>query len=89
MSFDKVVEFMDKAVGDGDILKLTRSYTKDVNGVLTLLYDVYPIIHKKSIKNRCKKVQRKIKKAMAKEKNADDLVPDLSALQDESVGIDK
>ncbi|KAJ3643507.1 hypothetical protein Zmor_026214 [Zophobas morio] len=47
LSFDKVVEFMDKPVDDGDILKLTRSYTKDVNGVLTLLYDAYPIIEKK------------------------------------------
>ncbi|KAJ3646264.1 hypothetical protein Zmor_023858 [Zophobas morio] len=30
VSIDKVVEFMNKAAGDNDILKLTRSYTIDI-----------------------------------------------------------
>ncbi|KAJ3648337.1 hypothetical protein Zmor_010456 [Zophobas morio] len=63
LNFDQVVGFLDKASGVNDILSLLREYTNDIQGVMNLLYDVYPIVNNKSMKNRCRKILRKIKKA--------------------------
>ena len=54
--------FSDIATGETDIIYSVRKYTDHVKGVHSLLYNVYPMVKHKSIKNRCKKVQRKIKK---------------------------
>ena len=69
LNYEQITEFMDKASGEKDILGLIRKYTDDIEGVLLLMYDVYPIVEHKSIKNRCRKVQRKIKKAWESDKN--------------------
>ena len=69
LNYEQITEFMDKASGEKDILGLIRKYTDDIEGVLLLMYDVYPIVEHKSIKNRCRKIQRKIKKAWESDKN--------------------
>ena len=44
LSYDQTTEFMDKALGSSDVLGLIQTYTEDVDGVLHLLYDLYPVM---------------------------------------------
>ncbi|KAJ3639011.1 hypothetical protein MTP99_002338 [Tenebrio molitor] len=75
MDFDQMVEFMEKVSGETDILALVRSFTNDTQGVINLLHDVYNVVPHKSIKNRCRKIQRRIRKALLSKDSvsADDL----------------
>ena len=69
LSYNQTTEFMDKVLGTSDVLGLIRMYyTEDVAGVPHLLYDVYPVVTHTSIKNSCRKVDRKIKKGLQLEK---------------------
>ncbi|KAJ3658880.1 hypothetical protein Zmor_010596 [Zophobas morio] len=63
LSFVQMVEFMEKASGETNIMALVLKYTADVQGLIGMLYDIFPIVQHRSIKNRCKKIQKKIKKA--------------------------
>lgn len=56
---------MEKAVGEPehDILSLVHQFTTDVQGVCHLLFDMYPRVKHKSMKNRCKKLQAKLWKS--------------------------
>jgi hypothetical protein len=65
LSFDQLVEFADKVPGESNILELIHKYTSDIEGVSTMLYEIFPSLEHKSIKNRCRKIQRKIKKAQS------------------------
>ena len=46
-------------------MDLVNKYTTDVQGMLNFLYDVFPLVEHKSIKNKCLKAQRKLKKSYA------------------------
>ncbi|KAJ3665264.1 hypothetical protein Zmor_000767 [Zophobas morio] len=89
VDFNQFVEFMDKVIGDSNVMDLINKYTTDVQGMLNLLYDVYPLVEHKSIKNKCLKAQRKLKKAYANfvDQTADPVPPTesflISPLQDE------
>jgi uncharacterized glyoxalase superfamily metalloenzyme YdcJ len=63
LSFDQLVEFADKVPGESNILELIHKYTSDIEGVSTMLYEIFPSLEHKSIKNRCRKIQIKIKKS--------------------------
>ena len=63
LNFDQTVAFMNSASGESDILALIHKHTEDIQGVINLLYDVYGVVDHKGIKNKCRKIQRKIKKA--------------------------
>jgi hypothetical protein len=65
LSFDQLVEFADKVPGESNILELIHKYTSDIEGVSTMLYEIFPSLEHKSIRNRCRKIQRKIKKAQS------------------------
>ncbi|RZB40232.1 hypothetical protein BDFB_013745 [Asbolus verrucosus] len=54
LNYSQIVEFMDKAVGEDDIIGLICKYTDDIDGVLNLLYDVYPVVEHKSAKENKK-----------------------------------
>jgi hypothetical protein len=58
IDFDQMVEFMEKVSGETDILALVRFFTQ---GVINLLHDVYNVVPHKSIKNKCPKIQRRIR----------------------------
>jgi hypothetical protein len=75
IDFDQTVEFMEKVSGETDILALVRSFTNDTQGVINLLHDVYNVVPHKSIKNKCRKIQRRIRKALLSKDSvsADDL----------------
>ena len=64
LDFNQTVEFMGKAHGEKDILPLIYKYTDDAEGIVNQLYEIYTVLDHKSIKNRCIKVQRKIRKAI-------------------------
>jgi hypothetical protein len=72
IDFHQMVEFMEKVSGETDILALVRSFTQ---GVINLLHDVYNVVPHKSIKNKCRKIQRRIRKALLSKDSvsADDL----------------
>ncbi|KAJ3629686.1 hypothetical protein MTP99_014062 [Tenebrio molitor] len=72
IDFDQMVEFMEKVSGETDILALVRFFTQ---GVINLLHDVYNVVPHKSIKNKCPKIQRRIRKALLSKDSvsADDL----------------
>ena len=63
LNFDQTVAFMNSASGESDVLALIHKHTEDIQGVINLLYDVYGVVDHKGIKNKCRKIQRKIKKA--------------------------
>jgi hypothetical protein len=65
LSFDQLVELADKVPGESNILELIHRYISDIEGVSTMLYEIFPSLEHKSIKNRCRKIQRKIKKAQS------------------------
>jgi hypothetical protein len=75
IDFNQMVEFMEKVSGETDILALVRSFTNDTQGVINLLHDVYNVVPHKSIKNKCRKIQRRIRKALLSKDSvsADDL----------------
>ncbi|RZC34998.1 Exo endo phos domain containing protein, partial [Asbolus verrucosus] len=55
LSFNQTIQLLEAALGEENIIDLIYKFTSDVEGVRTLLYDIYPIVKHKSIKNRCKK----------------------------------
>ena len=63
IDFESLVKFMEEAVGQSDILTVAFAYTRNIDGLLEMLYKVYPKLTHKSIKNRVVKVQRKLKKS--------------------------
>ena len=64
LGFDQMVDFMGPDSGEKDILDLIDKYTKDAEGVVSQLCEVYKVLDHKSIKHKCKKTQRRIKKAI-------------------------
>ena len=56
---------MDEVLDTSDVLGWIRTYIEDVDGVLYLLYDVYPVVTHKRIKTRRRKVQRRIKNVLS------------------------
>lgn len=64
LSFNELTEFVEKAVGEIDILALIRNYTEDIEALQSMLYDVFPLLTHRSIQNRVKKIRRKINKAL-------------------------
>jgi hypothetical protein len=72
IDFHQMVEFMEKVSSETDILALVRSFTQ---GVINLLHYVYNVVPHKSIKNKCRKIQRRIRKALLSKDSvsADDL----------------
>ena len=40
---------MKKAVGEVDILQLLHKYTADVEGVSSMLYDIFPLLTRKEL----------------------------------------
>ncbi|KAJ3652704.1 hypothetical protein Zmor_018646 [Zophobas morio] len=71
LNFEQTVEFLEKATGEVDLLKLAHKYTTDVQGIIDMLFDIFPIVQHKSIKNRCKKIQKRLKKICGKLRNID------------------
>lgn len=87
LNFDQTVEFMDRVVGEKDILGLLSEYTEDFEGVRNLLYDMYPTVEHNSIRSRLVKVQRKLKKAIEKSitEDPENMCLDLSRTRSKSV----
>ena len=44
LSYDQTVGLMEKAVGEKDIISLLHKFTADVDGVYSLLYELYPLM---------------------------------------------
>ena len=63
LNFTQAVEFMDESTGERDILNLVYKYTNDVQGVCSMLSDIAPSLNHSSIRNRCKRVCKRLKKA--------------------------
>lgn len=63
LNFDNIAEIMQNIFEATDPIEYVQRFTNDVEGVIQMLYEIYPTLTKKSIKNRCLKVQRKLKKA--------------------------
>lgn len=66
LNFEELTRFVEKAVGELDILELIRKYTTDVEGVSAMLFDIFPLLTHNSVRNRIKKIRLKIKKALAR-----------------------
>ncbi|KAJ3659657.1 hypothetical protein Zmor_011334 [Zophobas morio] len=66
LDYYQTIKFMTKVNGVRDILALVATYTNDIQGVLNLMFDICKVVTHKSIKNKCVRVQRRIKKALSK-----------------------
>ncbi|KAJ3652319.1 hypothetical protein Zmor_018297 [Zophobas morio] len=66
LEFSELVKFMEDVVGESDVLTIAFNYTSDIVGLLDELHQIYTSLSHTSIRNRCLKVQRKLKKAYAR-----------------------
>ena len=57
---------MDESTDERDILNLVYQNTNDVQGVCSMLSDIVPSLTHSSIRNRCKRVCKRLKKAYDK-----------------------
>ncbi|EFA12599.2 hypothetical protein TcasGA2_TC001839 [Tribolium castaneum] len=63
LSFSELIELMEKVVGENDILNLVSKYTDDIEGLLAMLFDIFPLVEHRSMQNRIKRTRKRIKKA--------------------------
>ncbi|EFA12669.1 hypothetical protein TcasGA2_TC010692 [Tribolium castaneum] len=63
LSFSELIELMEKLVGENDILNLVSKYTDDIEGLLAMLFDIFPLVEHRSMQNRIKRTRKRIKKA--------------------------
>ncbi|KAJ3663463.1 hypothetical protein Zmor_007722 [Zophobas morio] len=60
LNFDNIAEIMQNIFEATDPIEYVQRFTNDVEGVIQMLYEIYPTLTKKSIKNRCLKVLRPV-----------------------------
>ncbi|EFA09338.1 hypothetical protein TcasGA2_TC001664 [Tribolium castaneum] len=53
LSFSQMVDFFNRSSREHDIAVLVQTFTSDISGLLDQLYDMFPLLLDKSIKNRC------------------------------------
>lgn len=67
ISFEILSDFLDNASGSSDPLSLAKTYTSDVTKLLDCLTVIYPHLSHRSIKSRCTRIMKKIKKQINNE----------------------
>lgn len=64
MDFDQLVLFLENVQGSPDPLSIAKEFTQDIEELLLMLRNIYPLLTHRSIKNRITRIQNKIKSQM-------------------------
>lgn len=60
LNFDQLVAFLENVKGSPDPLSIATEFTSDIEELLVMLKNIYPILTHRSIKNRITRIQNKI-----------------------------
>ena len=61
LNFIQFCDFMTNVSGNSDPLSVSKDYTNDIRGLLNMLYDLYPTLDNRSMKNRFTRIQKRLK----------------------------
>ena len=61
LNFIQFCDFMTNVSGNSDPLSVSKDYTDDIRGLLNMLYDLYPTLDNRSMKNRFTRIQKRLK----------------------------
>lgn len=67
LNTQQITDFFENTVGSNDPLGVAREYTKDIPKLLDMLRGIYPHFMHRSIKSRCTRIIKKLRKQLAKE----------------------
>lgn len=81
LNFQQISSFLENAFGSSDPLSLAYTYTNDVLKLLKMLHSIYPQFQHRSIKSRCTRLQKRIRKQL----NLDSTTNNTDADSDSSV----
>lgn len=56
-----LIGFLESSFGKNDIISEARRYTDDIDGLIKMLYDIYPHIEQRSLKYRITRISKKLK----------------------------
>ena len=73
LNFDELVKFMEATIGESEVLNIAFEYTRDIVRLLDELHQIFPKLTGPRIRNRCLKIQRKLKKAYTQYQNRSSL----------------
>lgn len=71
LSFDAISHFLINAYGNTDPLSLAKTYTENVQDLLDSIDKIYPILHDKTLKNRCTRLIKKVRKQLDGQEDTD------------------
>ncbi|KAL3287188.1 hypothetical protein HHI36_001665 [Cryptolaemus montrouzieri] len=55
------IAFLESAFGKSDVITEARRYTEDISGLTEMLYDIYPHLNERALKNRFSRLIKKLK----------------------------
>lgn len=61
ITYQQLLDFFENVTGTTDLIGLIQEYTDDIPHFLNLLYTIYPKLTSRTMKQRCTKIQKKIK----------------------------
>ena len=64
LNFQQLTSFFEDSFGSSDPLSIAHTYTKDVPALLKMIHNIYPYLQHRSIKSRCTRLQKKIRKQL-------------------------
>lgn len=67
ISFEVLSDFLENASGHSDPVSLAKTYTEDITELLESISTIYPYLSHRSIKNRCTRIKKKIRKQVYNE----------------------
>lgn len=69
LNFQQISSFLDNVTGSVDPLSIARQYTNNIPQLLEMMHSIYPHFKHRSIKSRCTRIQKKIKKQLDMEQS--------------------
>lgn len=69
LSYEQMKDLMENIKGSQESLNVAQEYTEDIDGLLTTMRQLYPLLEHKTIKSRFTRVMTKIKAHLKEELN--------------------
>lgn len=64
LNYRQITDLFENLSGSKDPIGVVKTYTEDLGALLTMLQTIYPLFLHKSMKNRCTRLQKKLKKSL-------------------------
>lgn len=72
LSYDNLIEFLDRAHTTSEQLKVAREYTSDISGLLFAIKDIHELIEDRSTKNKLTRLIKRIREEIRRESDYKD-----------------